>query len=141
MTVGHLCHDRAFAAGMCTATEVEPCDHRRCVNPAHLTEQSQRENILAGGTPGAVNAAKTVCSRGHSLVVGDPDADLLAWTAAQGGRGCRTCALARYRIRTATVAAARDALGIPHKEYIALHGSSQRTAEEILERLAAGVSA
>jgi hypothetical protein len=139
MTVGHLCHDRAFAAGTCTATETEPCHHRRCVNPEHLTEQSYRENIMAGGTPPAVNAAKTTCSRGHSLIPNDPDADLLAWTTGQGHRGCRTCALERYRARYAAIAAARTGLGLTEKEYRAQFDSSQATAEGILESLAAGV--
>lgn len=36
-----------------------------CANPAHLEAVSQRTNVLRGGAPAALNAAKTHCFRGH----------------------------------------------------------------------------
>lgn len=54
--VGHVCHD---ADASCRGG-VE-CFHRRCVNPSHLELQSRRENILAGRTMPAINAAKSHC--------------------------------------------------------------------------------
>lgn len=44
------------------------CRVRACVNPDHLRPVSDRVNILAGIAPAAINARKTHCKRGHSLV-------------------------------------------------------------------------
>ena len=63
------------------------CRNRECVNPAHLEVVTQRDNILRGSSPSAINARKTQCKRGHSL---DPD------------RACRICQRIRYRARTQT---------------------------------------
>ena len=41
------------------------CRNTRCVNPGHLRVVSYRENLLAGDTFNAVNAAKTHCPQGH----------------------------------------------------------------------------
>lgn len=43
------------------------CRVRLCVNPAHMDAVSERENILRGSAPTAINARKTRCSRGHPL--------------------------------------------------------------------------
>jgi len=56
------------------------CRNRACVNPDHLRVVSVKENILAGLGPTAINARKTVCKHGHSLV---PDN--------RGHRKCKTC--------------------------------------------------
>lgn len=47
------------------------CRHPWCVNPEHLEPVTCRENLLRGIGPPAVNAAKTVCSRGHPLTEGN----------------------------------------------------------------------
>jgi len=41
------------------------CRTPACVNPEHLEPVSQRENVLRGVGPAAVNAAKTHCPQGH----------------------------------------------------------------------------
>lgn len=61
------------------------CRNRACVNPSHLEPVTNRENVLRGAGPSAVNAAKTYCVNGHPLSV---------------DRKCRPCLAAasrRYR--------------------------------------------
>lgn len=41
------------------------CRNRRCVNPAHLEEVTNVENVLRGENFTAINARKTHCYNGH----------------------------------------------------------------------------
>lgn len=68
MTVDHLCRVRC------------------CVNPAHLTLKTNKENVLCGLGRTANNARKTYCARGHMF---DEANTILRKT---GGRTCRVCA-------------------------------------------------
>ena len=43
------------------------CRTLLCFNPNHLEAVTQRENILRGYAPTAINARKTHCKRGHEL--------------------------------------------------------------------------
>jgi HNH endonuclease len=43
------------------------CRTRLCVNPSHLEPRTNRDNVLLGVGPTAINAAKTHCDRGHPL--------------------------------------------------------------------------
>jgi hypothetical protein len=43
------------------------CRNRACVNPAHLEPVTNRENILRGEGPSAINARRTHCTHGHPL--------------------------------------------------------------------------
>ncbi len=61
------------------------CRVRSCVNPDHLQDVSQQENILLGVGIAALNAGKTHCPKGHPLL-----GDNLWWTKL-GGRMCREC--------------------------------------------------
>lgn len=68
------------------------CRVRHCVNPAHLEEVSQTENVRRGLSV----QPKTHCPRNHELT---PD-NLYVWN---GIRSCRTCTQRRqraYRART-----------------------------------------
>lgn len=71
------------------------CRNPRCVNPAHMEPVTNRENILRGISPTAINALKTHCPRGHHL----EGANLLPNK--HGRRSCRICAKALRLARTA----------------------------------------
>lgn len=60
------------------------CQHRHCVNPAHLEAVTHRENNRRSDSPAAVAARKTHCVNGHLLA----GANLYMWS---GNRYCRTC--------------------------------------------------
>jgi HNH endonuclease len=61
------------------------CRVRSCCNPEHLEPTTNKENILRGTSPSAVNAVRAICASGHSLHD--------AYTV-KGWRKCRTCQLA-----------------------------------------------
>jgi hypothetical protein len=44
LDVGHKCHDKAAAEGLCDGT-IENCFHKRCCNPAHLKAETRSENV------------------------------------------------------------------------------------------------
>lgn len=97
MQAGHLCHDWALVGGTCLSTTTQPCEHRRCVNPAHLAEQTAGENLSA--IPNR-NSLKTHCPRGHPLA--DDNLIVRVRTVSKRypsgvTRECRECANARKR--------------------------------------------
>lgn len=59
------------------------CYNRACYNIDHLELRTQRDNILDGSSPSAVNARKEVCVRGHDLS--------RAYVSPRGRRKCREC--------------------------------------------------
>ena len=61
------------------------CRNPACVNIQHLEPVTNRENILRGGGPAALNARKTYCGNGHEYT---PENTLRE---ANGKRHCRTC--------------------------------------------------
>ncbi len=67
------------------------CRNRACINPDHLEPVTERENILRGVSPAAINARKTTCLRGHPFDRLTPD----------GRRRCRTCASNNMRAQRA----------------------------------------
>lgn len=71
------------------------CRNRACVNPAHLEPVTQRENTMRGNTITAHQAAQTHCKRGHEFTPEN------TYSKKNGGRDCRTCAVARSRARRA----------------------------------------
>jgi hypothetical protein len=87
MDVDHLCHTPEACAGGSS------CPHRRCINPAHLSAKTRRDNWLRGSSITARNLAKTHCPQGHEFspentaVCTRPDGR--TW------RRCRTCHRAR----------------------------------------------
>lgn len=62
------------------------CRVTLCVNASHLEDVTNRENILRGTSPAAVNARKTHCKSGHEFT---PENTRIS---SRGGeRVCRTC--------------------------------------------------
>ena len=71
------------------------CRNRGCVNPAHMEPVTERENILRGEAPSAVNARKTHCLNGHEF---SPEN---IYPSKDGSRKCRICSRARAARRYA----------------------------------------
>lgn len=59
------------------------CRNRACVSPSHLRPMSDRENVLLGTSPVAINAKKTQCKYGHGAEV--------MVRSRNGNRRCRVC--------------------------------------------------
>ncbi len=72
------------------------CRNPACVNPDHLEAVTQKENVLRGMSPMALNAKKTHCSLGHEL------------SQRKGGRHCLACATEKQRQRRALKRAKAD---------------------------------
>ncbi len=62
MVLDHTCHNADE-----TCMEGDDCQHRRCVNPAHLEPVTQKENMWRGRSPGSALRWQTECHRGHDL--------------------------------------------------------------------------
>lgn len=69
------------------------CRVRHCVNPDHLRPLSNRDNILAGVSPVAVNASKRCCLRGHD------DWVVLPGKFGRTRRECLTCRKIRDKMK------------------------------------------
>ena len=74
------------------------CRRRDCVNPEHLEPVTERENILRGTSPSALNAQKTHCVNDHAFT---PENTYLG----KRGRRCRACRRQWMRERRAALAA------------------------------------
>lgn len=72
----HLCHNSDV-----TCAGGPSCMHRRCVNPDHLEQVTQAENVRRGNTLPAQNLRKKQCPRGHEYDHAD----------ARGWRKCSIC--------------------------------------------------
>jgi hypothetical protein len=63
------------------------CRNRACVNPGHLEPVTNKENILRGIAPPAINAAKTHCIHGHPFT----EDNTYREPKNPDGRVCRAC--------------------------------------------------
>lgn len=73
------------------------CRNRACINPDHLEQVTNRENILRGEGVGAKNARKTKCDRGHEF---NSDNTYYTKYGKKSLRQCRPCqniAVRKYR--------------------------------------------
>lgn len=70
------------------------CGDPTCVRPSHLEPATQRENILRGSGPTAVNARRTHCKHGHPL---SGDNLMLVRSGGSVRRRCRECTRAITR--------------------------------------------
>lgn len=121
MHASHKCHDAAVARGECVGGR---CIHRRCVNPAHLVEETRLENLRAGGGSTALNAAKTECVHGHPLQ-----------ESINGRRECRQCSRDRAERSAALIRSASQALGLTQRQYRSKYGSGHAAARDVLSLL------
>lgn len=127
MTADHVCHNIAAAAGECN--KVSDCPHRRCCNPAHLSEQTQSANILSSiNTLVSQQVLRTHCPAGHALV-GD---NLVPSKLRRGIRGCLECDRQRSQVQTAKRKAAHEALGVTQQAFVAEYGGSAPVMDAIL---------
>lgn len=80
LQVDHDCHNQDL-----NCNDGPDCPHRRCVNPAPLVARTALQNIMAGRTPAAKNAAKTHCDHGHEFTAAN------TYVYPNGRRACRRC--------------------------------------------------
>lgn len=88
--LAHVYAYRQLAGGAWGGLKLDHlCRVKRCVNPDHLEPVTQKENVLRGIGPTAVNHKKTHCLRGHEFT----SANTYVRTANGKpiGRRCRTC--------------------------------------------------
>lgn len=83
LQVDHECHntDPTCAGG-------RDCEHRRCINPAHLMLVTPGQNVLNGKGIAATFARRTACKNGHEYT---PENTRWAATPTGKTRICRTC--------------------------------------------------
>lgn len=123
LQAGHVCHDRAVAAGECEGGIT--CHHRQCCEPTHLAWQTPTANIAA--SPRVVttaNAGKQTCPAGHELVRDN----LIPSQQTRGWRQCLQC----LRERREAIRSAHTLLGMARREYGAKYGWSVETAKQVI---------
>lgn len=67
------------------------CNSTWCVNPDHLQQITQRDNVLRGDGPIAANHRKVACVHGHEFTI------VNTWMDKLGKRHCKTCQLVNKR--------------------------------------------
>lgn len=65
------------------------CNNTSCVNPEHLKSATLRENLMRGGSLGAVNSRKTHCKYGHPF--SEENTIYYERDGVPGRRRCRAC--------------------------------------------------
>ena len=104
LTLDHLCHNEAAAAGLCPGGK---CAHRVCVWPWSLTATTSALNSAASPfRPGSMtenhwNSRKDRCDSGHLF-----DEENIYWW--HGERHCRKCRRAATERRSARARADRE---------------------------------
>lgn len=78
------------------------CRNRACLNVAHLEQVTQRENILRGEGPAAIEATRTHCPAGHPY----DEANTIRIPSRPNARYCRACQRVHQRNYRARKAAA-----------------------------------
>jgi hypothetical protein len=73
------------------------CKNRKCVNPTHLEQVTNKENLRRSPCTSTLNSAKTHCIHGHEFN------DKNTRYRPTGGRSCRICAALqarKYRLKS-----------------------------------------
>jgi hypothetical protein len=68
------------------------CRNRWCVNPSHLEQVTNTENVLRGMSPPAIAARRSTCAAGHPYTTDN------TYLRRRGQRECRECTRARERV-------------------------------------------
>lgn len=93
----HTCHGPDCPGGV-------DCEHRRCVNPAHLEPVTREKNLKRSpNTQTSINMAKTHCIHGHEFT---PENTYLSKEGWRSGRTCKHLAkVRRQRVKKMASAA------------------------------------
>ncbi len=91
MILGHRFIYEYYHGQICPDLTIDHlCRNRKCVNPIHLEQVTQKVNVLRGIGLCAVNARKTHCPQGHEYNNENTYIN-------QGYRYCKTCLRDRNR--------------------------------------------
>ncbi len=108
------------------------CDNRSCVNPAHLSVTTTRQNTLRSPvTLAAQQVSSARCKRGHDLT--DPS-NLVPRYLDVGKRRCATCQRLIQQAHHTLLVEARKAVGMTQREYAETYGQTRAQALAILGR-------
>lgn len=102
------------------------CRVRHCVNPAHLEQVTNRENIFRGMSGPTANSKKSHCLNGH-ILLGD---NLII--SKKGHRNCRICQLVHDRKFRDNKASREEAKLAKEAAYISLLNKRLDSAEKAL---------
>jgi hypothetical protein len=86
LDLDHLCQGDLCPGGT-------SCQHRRCVNPAHLRPATRRENVTRGVHISQIAHRAGTCIRGHAMDLAN------TYVSPKGQRHCRTCRAIRDQKR------------------------------------------
>lgn len=81
LVIDHQCHNLDVAC-----EDNSECQHRRCVNPAHLEAVTQRINNVRGHGIAHAHSVKTHCDNGHEFTEANT-----YYRRDRFGRECRAC--------------------------------------------------
>jgi len=109
------------------------CRNKLCCNPSHLHPCTNKENILRGVGPCALNAAKTHCAKGHEFTAANTHVY-------RNLRICRICKAAAHKRRQDALRTRYSAVPVSRPEKEALCLELKRNGSYFATAIAYGVS-